>query len=52
MPVFPGRAAGVAVSRTYKGFLQINKEKKPYRRTMDTNVGFPDTDAQMAKAYK
>lgn len=41
---------GLPISRTFESFLQISKKKKPYRRTMGTDMEFPDKDTQMAKA--
>lgn len=48
--MFPRPATG-AIFRTYKGFLQFNKKKKPCRTT-DTNLEFPYRDAQITKAYE
>lgn len=51
MSGLPGPATKVAISRTYKGFLKINKKMKPCGRTMDTNMEIPDGDTRITKVY-
>lgn len=52
MFMLPGPATGLPISRTFESFPQISKKKKPYRKTMVTDVEFHDKDTQIAEAYE